>query len=98
MVGSPAKAEPAALIATTPDGSLTGSGRRRRASAKLNMADVAPMPMAMEKMEISVKPGFFSRTRKACLISDVMSDFPLDYQWMRGFCFRGGSQNFRRQP
>jgi hypothetical protein len=46
-------------------GSRTGSGRKISASAKLNMAEVAPIPMASEQMLTSVNPGAFSNSRRA---------------------------------
>jgi hypothetical protein len=35
------------------------------ASAKLNMAEVAPIPMASEQMLTSVNPGAFPNSRRA---------------------------------
>ena len=55
----------AVVTATIRVGSGTGSGRRIRASAKLNIAEVAPIPMASEQMLTSVNPGAFSKSRKA---------------------------------
>jgi hypothetical protein len=46
-------------------GSRTGSGRKISASAKLNMADVAPIPIASEQTPTSVNPGLFINRRKA---------------------------------
>src|ERR1041385_3419340 len=47
------------------EGSRTGSGRSSRASAKLNIADVAPIPMASEHTLTSVKPGVLDHNRTA---------------------------------
>jgi hypothetical protein len=46
-------------------GSSTGSGRNRSASAKLNIAEVAPIPMASEQMLTKVNPGDFPSSRTA---------------------------------
>jgi len=43
----------------------TGNGRNRRASAQLNIAEFAPIPIASEQTATSVKPGFFRSIRKA---------------------------------
>jgi hypothetical protein len=43
----------------------TGNGRNRRASAQLNIAEFAPIPIANEQTATSVKPGFFRSIRKA---------------------------------
>ena len=46
-------------------GSRTGKGRKIRASEKLNIAEVAPMPMASEQMLTSVNPGLLASSRRA---------------------------------
>ena len=48
----------AVLTARTLLGSRTGSGRRSKASAKLNIAEVAPIPIASEQIAIAVNVGF----------------------------------------
>jgi hypothetical protein len=67
----PNGADFAVLIATTRPGSATGSGLSRMASAKLNIAEVAPIPMAMEQMATVVKTGSLRKTLSAWL-TDVM--------------------------
>jgi hypothetical protein len=62
----------AVLIVTTRSGATTGSGRSRSASAKLNIADVAPMPRAREAIATIVKPGSLRSTRNACLMGSHM--------------------------
>jgi|HubBroStandDraft_1064217.scaffolds.fasta_scaffold00357_27 hypothetical protein len=57
-------AEVAVLIATTLFGRKTGSGRSRMDSAKPNIAEVAPLPMASEPIARAVKP---STTTRSCL-------------------------------
>jgi hypothetical protein len=42
-----------------------GRGRRRRASARLKMALLAPIPRASEKAAMRAKPGFLSKMRTA---------------------------------
>jgi len=42
-----------------------GNGFGSMTSAKLNMAEVAPMPMDVEQMDTAVKPGSLRSTRKA---------------------------------
>ena len=71
---TPKGAEVLVLMATTRSGSATDSGLSSIASAKLNMAEVAPMPMAMEQMATAVKPGSFRSTRKACFKGVKMLD------------------------
>jgi hypothetical protein len=46
-------------------GSGTGSGRSSKASAKLNMAEVAPMPMASEQTLTMMNPGDWRHKRIA---------------------------------
>src|ERR1035441_4932760 len=48
----------------------TGNGRNRRASARLNMAEFAPMPSASESTATVVKPGVFRNIRNAYWMSD----------------------------
>ncbi len=43
----------------------TGRGRSNIASAALNTAQFAPMPMASETTATTVKPGFFNVMRQA---------------------------------
>src|ERR1039458_1859582 len=43
----------------------TGSGRNRTAYARLNMAELAPIPKASEMMATRANPGLFRRVRKA---------------------------------
>ena len=45
---------------------MTGSGRRSSAFAKLNIAEVAPIPMAIEQIATAVNTGSFRRTRYEC--------------------------------
>ncbi len=45
---------------TTPLGFITGNGRSSNASAKLKMAELAPMPMASEQTATAVNAGFFA--------------------------------------
>ena len=52
-----------ALTLTTWSARGTGSGRRTRPSARLNMAALAPTPIAIDAIAISVKPGFFTSIR-----------------------------------
>jgi hypothetical protein len=47
----------------------TGKGRSKRASAKLKMAVLAPIPIASDSAAITVNPGLFASTRKAWRIS-----------------------------
>src|SRR5579875_3933442 len=61
----PNAAAAAELTAATRLGSRTGSGRSRRASAKLNIAEVAPIPIASEHTATVVKPLFFRSMRAA---------------------------------
>src|SRR6185437_1645236 len=61
----PKAAEEVVVTATTRLGSITGNGRRSRASAKLNIAEVAPMPMAREQTATMVKLGFLRSIRAA---------------------------------
>src|SRR4029453_18137714 len=51
-------------VITSP-GRGTGRGRSSRASAMLNTAVFAPMPMASDRMATIVKPGFFRIMRRA---------------------------------
>jgi hypothetical protein len=44
----------------------TGNGRKTSPSATLNIAELAPTPMAIETTAIIVKPGFFISTRRPC--------------------------------
>jgi hypothetical protein len=60
---SPNGAGAAVLIVTTRRGSTTGNGRCSIESAKLNIADVAPMPMAREQIATTVKPESLRRWR-----------------------------------
>src|SRR5205814_8880556 len=55
-------------VKTSP-GRATGSGRSSSASAKLKMAQLAPMPMASERTEMMVKPGLLARIRTPYLTS-----------------------------
>ena len=57
-----------ATVKTSP-GRATGSGRSSRASAKLKMAQFAPMPMASEKMAMLVNPGLPASRRHPYLMS-----------------------------
>ena len=50
-------------VKTSP-GRATGSGRNSRASAKLKMAQLAPMPIARDKTAMVVKPGLAASSRK----------------------------------
>jgi len=50
-------AEMAVLIAATRSGRMTGSDRSSMASAKLNIAQVAPMPIASEPIATVVNTG-----------------------------------------
>src|SRR3974390_1284990 len=84
MVFAPNGADFAVLIATTRSGSATGKGLNSIASPKLNMAEVAPMPMAMEQIATAVKPGSLRSTRKACL-TDVMGPCLADFRDSDGF-------------
>src|SRR5579871_1167686 len=43
----------------------TGSGRNSSASARLNIAELAPMPSASERTAMVVKPGVLCRIRSA---------------------------------
>jgi len=43
----------------------TGSGRSRSASEKLNIAEVAPIPIASELTLTSVNPGVLRHSRRA---------------------------------
>ena len=55
-------------------GSGTGSGRRISASAKLNMAEVAPIPMASEQMLTSVNPGLSTKAAKRGVRTSALND------------------------
>jgi hypothetical protein len=48
------------FTATTPLGFITGNGRSNSASAKLKIAEFAPMPMASEHTATAVNPGFLA--------------------------------------
>jgi hypothetical protein len=49
-------------LSTSP-GRATGSGRRSSASAKLKMAQLAPMPMASDSTATVVNPGLAASIR-----------------------------------
>ena len=49
-------------VKTSP-GRATGSGRNSRASAKLKMAQLAPMPIASDKTAMLVNPGLAASRR-----------------------------------
>jgi hypothetical protein len=66
-VSAPNAAEVAVVTAATLPGSRTANGRSNSASAKLNIAEVAPMPMASEQMEINANPGERGKIRSANL-------------------------------
>ena len=50
-------------VKTSP-GRATGSGRNSRASAKLKMAQLAPMPIASDNTAMLVNPGLAASRRK----------------------------------
>jgi hypothetical protein len=78
FVLAPKTLDVAVLIATTRSGRRTGSGRSSIASAKLNIAEVAPMPSASEQIATIVKPGSFRSTLGAWRMDVSMT--PLLFQ------------------
>jgi len=57
-------------MATTPPGFITGKVRKSSAPAKLNIAWVAPIPMASGKIPMAVQPGSLRNSRNACFTGD----------------------------
>lgn len=64
-------AELAVVIAATLLGFSTGSGRRS-ASAKLNMTEVAPIPMAKEQTAMAVNARFLRNISRHAAVSSAL--------------------------